>query len=94
MPAGFTWADVGSWAELGDLLRSDARGNTVEGEAILIDTESSLLLVPDRLVAAVGLRDLVVVETADALLICPKSRAQDVRKVVEALGRARKVRYL
>jgi len=94
VPAAFDWADIGSWAELGDRVRADARGNSVDGEAVLIDTSGSLVFGDRRLVAAIGLKDMIIVDTEDALLVCPRSRAQDVRKVVEALKRSRKTRYL
>jgi mannose-1-phosphate guanylyltransferase/mannose-6-phosphate isomerase len=94
VPAGFDWVDVGSWTELADLLRQDAHGNVVEGEQVLIDTESCFISAPGKLVATIGLRDLVIVDTPDALLVCPKSRAQDVKRVVEALGRQKKLKYL
>ena len=94
IPASFGWADIGSWAELGDRVRADARGNSVEGEAILVDTDRSLVFGERRLIAAIGLEDMIIVDTEDALLVCPRSRAQDVRKVVEALKRSRKSRYL
>jgi mannose-1-phosphate guanylyltransferase/mannose-6-phosphate isomerase len=94
VPAAFEWADIGSWAELGDRVRADAHGNSVEGEAVLIDTTGSLVFGDRRLVAAIGLEDMIIVDTEDALLVCPRSRAQDVRKVVEALKRSRKTRYL
>ncbi len=94
VPADFDWADIGSWAELGDRVRADARGNSVEGEAILIDTKGSLVFGDRRLVATIGLEDMIIVDTEDALLVCPRSRAQDVRKVVDALKRSRKTRYL
>jgi mannose-1-phosphate guanylyltransferase len=94
VPAQFDWADIGSWAELGARVRADARGNSVEGEAVLIDTTGSLVFGDRRLVAAIGLEDMIIVDTEDALLVTPRSRAQDVRKVVEALKRARKTRYL
>lgn len=94
VPAMFDWADIGSWAELGDRVRADASGNSVEGEAVLVDTNDSLVFGDRRLVAAIGLQDMIIVDTEDALLVCPRSRAQDVRKVVEALKRAHKTRYL
>ncbi len=94
VPADFDWADIGNWSELGDRVRADDRGNSVEGEAVLIDTRGSLVLGDRRLVAAIGLEDMIIIDTEDALLVCPRSRAQDVRKVVEALRRARKTRYL
>jgi mannose-1-phosphate guanylyltransferase/mannose-6-phosphate isomerase len=94
VPATFDWADIGSWAELGDRVHADAHGNSVEGEAVLIDTTRSLVFGDRRLVAGIGLEDMIIVDTEDAVLVVPRSRAQDVRKVVEALKRARKTRYL
>ena len=94
VPAEFEWADIGNWSELGDRVRADVRGNSVEGESILVDTRGSLVLGDRRLIAAVGLESMIVVDTEDALLIIPRSRAQDVKLVVEALRRAGKTRYL
>jgi mannose-1-phosphate guanylyltransferase len=94
VPADFDWADIGNWSELGDRVRADDRGNSVEGEAILVDTRGSVILSDRRLVAAIGLEDMIIVDSEDALLVVPRSRAQDVRKVVEALRRARKTHYL
>jgi mannose-1-phosphate guanylyltransferase/mannose-6-phosphate isomerase len=94
VPADFDWADIGNWSELGDRVHADDRGNSVEGESILVDTHGSLILGDRRLIAAIGLEDMIIVDTPDALLVVPRSRAQDVRKVVEALRRARKTRYL
>ena len=94
VPAGFDWADIGNWAELGDRVHADSRGNSVEGEAVLVDTTGSLVFGDRRLVAAIGLEDMIIVDTEDAVLVVPRSRAQDVRKVVEALKRSRKTRYL
>jgi mannose-1-phosphate guanylyltransferase len=94
VPAQFEWLDVGSWADLHAILKQDAAGNTLEGAGILIDTRSCLISAPGKLVAAIGVSDLVIVDTPEALLIVPKSRSQEVKKVVEALGRARKVEYL
>jgi mannose-1-phosphate guanylyltransferase/mannose-6-phosphate isomerase len=94
VPAEFDWADIGSWAELGDRVHADARGNSVEGEAVLVDTTRSLIFGDRRLVAAIGLEDMIIVDSEDALLVVPRSRAQDVRRVVDALKRGRKTRYL
>ena len=94
VPAAFDWADIGNWAELGVRVHADARGNSVEGEAVLVDTTGSLVFGDRRLVAAIGLEDMIIVDTEDALLVVPRSRAQDVRRVVDVLKRARKTRYL
>jgi mannose-1-phosphate guanylyltransferase len=94
VPADFDWVDIGNWSELGDRVHADDRGNSVQGETVLIDTRGSLILGERRLVAAIGLEDMIIIDSEDALLVVPRSRAQDVRKVVEALRRARKTRYL
>jgi mannose-1-phosphate guanylyltransferase/mannose-6-phosphate isomerase len=94
VPAAFDWADIGNWAELGALVHADPHGNSVEGEAVLVDTTGSLVFGDRRLVAAIGLEDMIIVDSEDALLVVPRSRAQDVRRVVDALKRARKTRYL
>ncbi|HEX2571201.1 MAG TPA: mannose-1-phosphate guanylyltransferase [Polyangia bacterium] len=86
VPGDFGWSDVGSWDALAELRPADAHGNTVLGEAVTIDAHNNVL-VGDRLIAAVGVRDLVIVATDQAVLILPRSRAQDVRQVVSELER-------
>lgn len=88
IPVDIGWDDVGNWANLSDLLAHDEEGNVVRGKGrtLLLDTTDSYVYAPaGRLVAVVGLEDLVIVDTPDALLVCPKDRAQDVREVVHAL---------
>jgi mannose-1-phosphate guanylyltransferase len=87
VPADIGWSDVGSWRALGDLLAADTHGNVVIGEQRGIDTSGCFIHSPGKLVATIGLSDLVVIETDDVLLICPKERDQDVRKLVEMLER-------
>jgi mannose-1-phosphate guanylyltransferase len=87
VPADIGWSDVGSWRALGELLDADAHGNVVIGEQRGIDTAGCFIHSPSKLVATIGLNDLVVIETNDVLLICPKERDQDVRKLVELLER-------
>lgn len=94
VPARFGWLDVGAWPELAAVRRGDHDGNIVEGPAVLIDSRDNLLLTGARLVAAIGIEDLVVVESGDALLICPRSRAQEVKRVAEELGRRGLTKYL
>lgn len=94
VPATFHWTDIGNWAELGDRVHADANGNSVDGEAVLVDTTGSLVFGDRRLIAGIGLKNMIIVDTEDALLVVPRSRAQDVRKVVDALKRSRKTRYL
>ena len=94
VPAQFEWHDIGSWADLHDILVKDASGNVVDGEAILIDSRNCMIHGGGKLVAAVGLEDMVVIETDDALLICPKARSQDVKLIVERLKQTGRQEYL
>ena len=91
----FGWSDVGSFAALPEVRALDARGNALAGDALAIDCDDSVVLAEGgRLVAAVGLRGLCVIDAGDALLVVPRDRAQDVRAVVDALrsaGRADKL---
>jgi mannose-1-phosphate guanylyltransferase len=87
VPADIGWSDVGSWRALGALLAADAHGNVVIGEQRGIDTSGCFIHSPNKLVATIGLNNLVVIDTDDVLLICPKERDQDVRKLVELLER-------
>jgi mannose-1-phosphate guanylyltransferase/mannose-6-phosphate isomerase len=82
VPLNAGWSDVGSWSSLHEAGDADAYGNVAHGDVISEDTQGSYLYAESRLVAAVGLRDHVVVETKDAVLVAPKSRVQDVKKLV------------
>lgn len=92
--ARFDWSDVGSWAALAERWGVDGDGNTRRGDAVLIDCRDTLVYGATRLVAVVGTRELVVVDSPDAVLVCPRERAQDVRRIVDALrgGRYRGLR--
>ncbi len=92
--ADFEWHDVGTWAELWETLEKDEAGNAVAGNHVLIDSRNNLIHSPGKLVAAIGLEDMVVIETDDALLIIPKGRSQDVRRIVERLTQEGKPEYL
>ena len=84
LPADIGWSDVGSWNAAADYWpRID--GNALEGQALFIDTTGCVVYSPNKTAALIGVRDLIVVDTPDALLICPKDRDQDVKKVVAAL---------
>jgi mannose-1-phosphate guanylyltransferase len=85
VPGDFDWSDLGSWDALWEVSGKDGNGNVARGSLIGIDAFDSLVHSPGKLVALVGVRDLLVVETDDALLICRRGRSQDVRKVVEIL---------
>ncbi|MBX3025389.1 mannose-1-phosphate guanylyltransferase [bacterium] len=85
--ATFDWSDVGSWAAMAALWGADRAGNAHRGPAILLDCRNTTVHAGSRVVAVLGGDDLIVVDTADAVLVCPRSRAQDVRAVVAALAR-------
>jgi mannose-1-phosphate guanylyltransferase len=92
--ATFPWSDVGSWAAVADLWRDGDAANSIRGTAVVLDSAGCVVDAGDRLVALVGVRDLIVVDTPDAVLVCPTGRAQDVRLVVDELRRRRLGRYL
>jgi len=81
VPCDIGWSDIGSWAALGELAEADAQGNRIEGEALLKDVENCFIRSEDRLVGAVGVKDLIIVDTPDALLVAHKDRAQDVKQI-------------
>jgi len=85
IPVEIGWNDIGSWGTLLDLLPGDENGNILTGEVCAVDTQRSLIYSSGKLVATIGLEDMIVVEAGDAILICPRDRAQDVRKVVDQL---------
>jgi mannose-1-phosphate guanylyltransferase len=95
VPAAVGWDDVGSWAALPALRGVDGDGNTTAGEAVIVGGTGNIAIGGgDAVIALVGVSDLVVVSTGDAILVIPKSEAQDVRKVVEALSARGLARYL
>jgi mannose-1-phosphate guanylyltransferase len=85
LPAEVGWSDIGSWAAVYELLARKAGGNVSAGQFTTIDAQGNFLWSPKKFVAAIGIRDLVVVETDDAILLCPRDRAQDVGKIVKWL---------
>ncbi|HEX4406816.1 MAG TPA: mannose-1-phosphate guanylyltransferase [Polyangia bacterium] len=86
LPGAFGWSDVGSWTAVADIRAADAQGNVVLGGATVFDSRGSLVIADEGapFVGVVGVSDLVVVATKDAILVIPKSLAQDVKKIVEA----------
>lgn len=83
--ADFGWNDIGSWGALRDVMEKNPKGNVISGDVLLEDVENCLIRSEDTLVAAVGLRDTLVVETSDAVLVAPLDRSQDVKKIVNKL---------
>lgn len=90
IPADIGWSDVGSWAALMEVHPKDSNGNLLHGDVLALDTHESLVRSEGRLVATLGVRDLVVVETDDAVLVCHRDRSQEVRRIADGLrGEAR-----
>jgi mannose-1-phosphate guanylyltransferase len=93
-PGRFTWSDVGAWSSLLDVWQRDKKGNVSRGEVLSLDSEGSLVYNPGNLTALIGVRDLVIVNAGDALLICHRDRDQSVKDVLGILGKNRKRKYL
>jgi len=89
IPASFSWDDVGTWAALGRILPRDEAGNAAVGRHVGRDTRGCVVYGTSRTIATVGLRDLIVVETAEGVLVCPISRAQEVKDLVRAMRDSR-----
>jgi mannose-1-phosphate guanylyltransferase len=94
IPADVGWSDIGSWDAVYDLLAKQPGENILAGQGQTLDAEGNFLWSPDKFIAAIGVRDLVVVETPDALLVCPRDRAQDVGKIVKSLEQRKLTRLL
>jgi mannose-1-phosphate guanylyltransferase/mannose-6-phosphate isomerase len=93
VPTDIGWNDIGAWSALWEVGDRDPAGNVVRGDVWLEDVENSLVRAESRMVAAIGVKNLLIVETADAVLVADKSRAQEVKKVVEHLKRAGRTEY-
>jgi mannose-1-phosphate guanylyltransferase len=87
VPASFGWSDLGSFAALPEVRGVDGSGNLIAGHALALDSAGSLVLADKRLIAVLGVRDMVVVDSGDALLVCPKDRCQEVRRIVDELAK-------
>ena len=94
IPGTFGWDDVGSWLAVERIKKTNEDGNVVNGNVITIDTHNCIVQGTNKLIAAVGLRDLIIVDTEDAILICEKHRAGDIRKVTENLKICNRDEYL
>jgi mannose-1-phosphate guanylyltransferase/mannose-6-phosphate isomerase len=94
VPLDAGWNDVGSWAALHDVLPADADGNVTRGDVLLEDTSGCYVHADSRLIAALGLHDMVIVETADAVLVAPRAKVQDVKKFVARIKAAGRVEHV
>ena len=94
IPVAFKWSDVGSWGSLDEVASKDKAGNVMTGRVVDLESRRSIVYADRRVVATIGLQDMVVVDTPDATLVCPKSRAQDVKKVVDILKQQKAPEHL
>ncbi len=85
VPVDFFWSDIGTWSSLDTVTPRDKRGNVVTGNIVDLGSEHSVLFASTRLVGTIGLSNMVVVDTPDATLVCPKSRSQDIKALVDIL---------
>ncbi len=85
LPGNFGWDDVGSWTALDAYKDKDEQGNCLEGRGVLVETSNTLVLSSGKVVATLGVEDLIVVEGRDSILVCHKGRAQEIKKVISAL---------
>jgi len=85
VPLQTSWSDVGSWSSIWELSEQDSEGNVARGDVLTHNTRNSLFMAENRCIAAVGLDDMIVVETADAVLVADKNKCQDVKAIVDKL---------
>ena len=85
VPLHLYWNDVGSWDAIYDVLEKDAAGNAVKGDVISFDSHDNLIYGRSRLISAVGIQNLMIVETDDAILVAQRGRSQDVKKLVQTM---------
>lgn len=85
VPFDLEWSDVGAWDQVYDVLKKDEKGNATSGEVVTFETKNSLLMTQKRLLVAVGLEEMCVIETEDAILVAKKKDAQKIKEVVESL---------
>ncbi len=94
LTGAFGWDDVGSWLAVGRIKASNEFGNVVSGHVVTVNTKNSIIQGGEKLIATVGLQDVIVVDTEDALLICDKDSAGDIKKVLENLRICNQTKYL
>jgi mannose-1-phosphate guanylyltransferase/mannose-6-phosphate isomerase len=94
LPVSMGWSDLGSWDSYYEMRKRDGSGNVVSGDVASLDNEGCLILSKDRLAAVTGMKDTIVVQTEDAVLVCPREQSQDVRKIVDYLEKEERVERL
>ena len=94
LPLDCGWSDLGSWEALMELLPGDAAGNRCRGDVVAVDATDNLLWADQGTVAVLGVEDLVVIRTGDAVLVLPREKSQDVRRIVAELRERRRTELL
>ena len=94
LPGTFGWDDVGSWLAVGRIKKTNEFGNVVDGNIITVNTKNSIIQGGKKLIAAVGLDDMIIVDTDDATLICAKEHAGEIKKVLENLKICNREEYI
>ena len=94
LSGAFGWDDVGSWLAVERIQPQNEFGNVISGEAVTIDTKNTIIQSSGKLIATVGIEDIIVVDTEDAMLVCDKNCAGDIKKVLETLRMSNKTQYL
>lgn len=94
IPSDFGWDDVGSWLSIDRIMDKDENGNIITGNSVNVDSKNITIIGSKKLIAAVGLEDIVIVDTDDAVLICSKNKSQDIKKVLQELKNQNKGQYL
>ncbi len=86
IPGDFGWTDIGSWKAVAEISAKDEHGNVIKSPHVSIDTKNCLVMgAEDKFVATIGVEDLIVIDTDDALLVCHRERSQDVKRIVDAI---------
>jgi mannose-1-phosphate guanylyltransferase len=94
IPGQFGWSDIGSWDEVYRISGKDDNGNSITGKVVQIRTSNSLIFSENRVVATVGVEDLIIIDTGDALLVCKRGMSQDVKEIADFLRRKKMTEYL
>ena len=94
VPGNFGWDDVGSWLSLERIKKSNQDGNVINGNVISIKTKNTVVQGSDKLIATIGLEDIIIVDTEDAILICNKDNTQEVKEVINNLKICNRTEYL
>ena len=94
IPGNFGWDDVGSWLSLERINKTNQDGNVINGNVISIKTKNSIIQGTEKLIATIGLEDIIIVDTKDAILICNKDNTQEVKAVINNLKICNRTEYL